>query len=106
MNIDELKLILEALQHTTDGAKDLGVWWIALHYGEKVLSGLLMVVCVFGIAWGIAKTITVANGMSDDSRRLEHLRDLMRVGSPGGVTVGEFDRMRDKINDWMRGEIK
>lgn len=106
MEIEQLKLILETLQHTTDGAKDFGIWWIALHYGEKVLNGLFMVVCVCGIAWGVCKAILISSGSSEDTRRLQHLRDLMRVGSPGAVTDGEFDRMREKIRDWMHGENK
>lgn len=106
MEIEQLKLILETLQHTTDGAKDFGVWWIALHYGEKVLGGLFMAICVWGIAWGIIKAITVASNAGEDAQRLQYLRDFMRVGSPGAVTEGEFDRMRDKIKDWMKGEEK
>ena len=106
MEIEQLKLILDTLQHTTDGAKDFGIWWVALHYGEKVLSGLFMVLCVWGVAWGIYKAITIAHGADDDARRLQYLRDLMRVGSPGGVTEGEFDRMREKVRDWRGGEKK
>ena len=104
MNIEELKLILEALQHTTDGAKDLGVWWVAMHYGEKVFSGLAMVACIWGIAWGVIKGITIASGTGDSERRLAQLRDMMHVGSPGIVTESEFFAMRDKLNDLMRGQ--
>lgn len=106
MNIDELKLILEALQHTTDGAKDLGVWWIALHYGEKVLGGLFAVVCIWGVAWGIYKVINAANGSSEPERRLQRLRDAMGVGTSGILTDSEYEQMREKIRDWMRGGNK
>ena len=37
MDIEQLKLTLETAQKITDGAKDFGVWWLALHYGEKIL---------------------------------------------------------------------
>ena len=104
MNIEELKLILEALQHTTDGAKDLGVWWVALHYGEKIFSGITFVLCVWGIAWGIIKGVMLASGLEENEQRLQQLRDMMEIGSPGKVSHGEFDRMRQKVRDLMRGE--
>ncbi len=106
MDIEQLKLVLETIQHTTDGAKNFGVWWIALHYGQKVLEGLFITSCVWGVAWGVIKAITISCSAGDDSRRLQNLRDTMRIGSPGAVTDGEYDRMRDKIRDWMRGEAK
>lgn len=106
MNIDELKLILETLQHTTDGAKDFGVWWIALHYGAKVLESLLVAACVLGIAWGVYKAILISSGSSDAERRLEGLRDAMGIGTPGILTDDEYHRMCIKIGDWLRGENK
>ena len=105
MDIEQLKLVLETIQHTTDGAKNFGVWWIALHYGQKVLEGLFITFCVWGVAWGVIKAITISC-TPVDSLRLQNLRDTMRIGSRGVVTDDEYDRMRDKIRDWMRGEAK
>lgn len=102
MNIEELKLVLETLQHTTDGAKDFGVWWIALHYGVKAFDALMIAAAVWGVAWAIVKAIVLCNGSDTSERRLQHLRDLMRIGSPGLVSNSEFDQMRDKIRDWMK----
>jgi hypothetical protein len=106
MDIEQLKLVLETVQHTTDGAKDIGVWWVILHYGEKILSGLFMVACVWGVAWGILKAVMSANGADSSEQRLRYVRDLLRVGSPGGVTESEFDQMRDKIRNLLKEQSK
>jgi hypothetical protein len=106
MEIEQLKLILETLQHTADGAKSFGVWWIALHYGVKALHLLCLVAGAWAIAWAIVKSVQICNGADSDAQRLQHLRDLMRVGSLGGVSHGEYEQMRDKVRNFMKGESK
>ena len=106
MDIEQLKLVLETVQTTTDGAKNFGVWWIALHYGEKILSGLLVVICVWGVLWGIVKAIMIGNEMHKNEARLRHLRDTLRIGSSGFFTDSEYEQMKDKIKDLMKGESK
>lgn len=106
MNIDELKLILETLQHTADGAKSFGLWWIALHYGVKALHLLCLVAGVWAIAWAIVKSVQICNGADDNTQRLQQLRDIMRIGSPGVVSHGEYEQMRDKVRNFMKGESK
>lgn len=104
MEIEQLKLILETLQHTADGAKDFGVWWIALHYGVQALKYVTYVLALWGIAWGAVKAVQIGTGFGIDAQRLMHLRDLLRVGSPGVLTPREFDEMRDKIKTLMAKE--
>jgi hypothetical protein len=101
MDIEQLKLVLETVQHTTDGAKSFGVWWIALHYCQKILEGIFIVACVWGVTWGIIKAITMSTNNSDDTHRLQGLREMMRIGSAGIVTPSEYDQMRDKIRSLM-----
>ena len=102
MNIEELKLVLETIQQTTDGAKELGFWWIIMHYGTQVFHMMMWVLCVLGVAWGIVKAIVIASGSSDSEQNLRELRDLLRIGTPGSVSPREFTEMRDKIRDFMK----
>lgn len=41
MNIDELKLVLEAINQFTGQATTAGIWWAAMHYALPALTKII-----------------------------------------------------------------
>lgn len=99
MNIDELKMILETINSTTGLAKDFGTTWIWLHYGFKVFDMLVLLLVVAVICYVIYRCVLAINGGGDQERFLRQCRDRLRIGSPGGMTDGEWVELRMKLTE-------
>lgn len=97
MNIEELKLVLETINTTTGLAKDMGTTWIWLHYAFKLFDGLLVVGCIWGVAYAIYRTVVFCNGIEEDARFIRKCRDRLRIGSPGALSPNERHDTQDKI---------
>ena len=89
MNIEELKLVLETINTTTGLAKDIGTVWIWLHYTFKLLDGLLVIGCIWGVAYAIYRMVVFCNGGEEDESFMRQCRDRLRIGSPGSLTDSE-----------------
>lgn len=106
MNIDELKMILETINSTTGLAKDFGTTWVWLHYGLKVFDSLLAVACILGVAYAIYRMVVYSNGGTHQEAFLRQCRDRLRIGSPGGMTDGEWIALRMKLNELIDKHIQ
>lgn len=58
MNIEELKLVLEAINQFTSQATTAGIWWAALHYTLPALTKIIGFLVVGTVLVKIAKLIT------------------------------------------------
>ena len=106
MNIEELKMILETINATTGLAKDMGTTWIWLHYGFKLLSGLMVVAGVAVVVYGIYITTKTCMVEVKDTPFMRQCRDKLKTGSLGGMTDGEYYRTTAKIMELVDKHIQ
>jgi hypothetical protein len=86
MNIEELKLILETISGVADGATDMVLWWIVLHYGGSLLVHLAWIVLLGCIAFGGLRFIA---SMSD---WIAAGREVAEAGGAPNANFGPMNR--------------
>ena len=89
MDLEQLKLILEALKGVSQDAGSLFTLWLWLKFASGVLSDLLLFGGALGVVYGIYRAVTLSNGDDDNNRFMRNMRDQLRIGSPGHMTPGE-----------------
>lgn len=97
MNIEELKMVLDAIKDTTGLATDFGTTWIWLHYGFKLLDGLALLIGTAVVVYGIYRIVKVVNCADMDTSFMRSCRDKLRIGSSGFVTEREYYATTTKI---------
>ena len=103
MNTEELKMILEAIQHLGDAGKDAFIVWVALKYTTVLLQALMMLLAVLGVPWLIGKVILKHGTYS---------RTLQELGKEAGLTYSELwgyyeldvSRIRGQVYNKMRAK--
>ncbi len=84
--MEELKVIVNLIQQLGVEGKEAFIWWLLM---DKGLSFVLsIVVTLIGFS-SLTKIVLHLFGV----RYLQDLRDLMGVGSPGNITIGEINEM-------------
>jgi hypothetical protein len=62
MNEQELRMVLDALRSLSGDASTAAVWWMALHYGTRLFTVLIVVVAV---AWTLKTALAYMTGLSE-----------------------------------------
>lgn len=106
MNIEELKMILETINATTGLAKEMGTTWIWLHYGFKVLQGLVVLATVGIVFYAIYKTILTIHSGTIDTQFMRECRDKLKIGSTGVMTDWEYHVTTSEIRELINRHNK
>lgn len=85
MDIEQLKLITETLSSLGAEAKTVAIWWMVL---DKVLP-LIATVTSIWLVGTISVRVIIACSSAD--RAMRQLRDLLRTGPGGHLTLQEID---------------
>jgi hypothetical protein len=90
MDIEQLKLVLQSVDGVTEGAKQIGIGWLALDFLKDLLGyGLGF----YGISKATKLIYTIVEGMIATSR-LGEIRDIVVPGQRGtSVSRGELNRI-------------
>lgn len=78
MDMEQLKLILATLRDITGDAGHAAVWWMAMHYGVKVLTMLLIAGVIIT---ALVLLIRVVRASSDADRLCRELARKLGVES-------------------------
>lgn len=70
MNIDELKLVLEAINQFTAQATTAGIWWAALHYVLPAITKITGFIVAGVVVVKIAKFIAGTHDWAAAGRRV------------------------------------
>ena len=100
MDMDELKLIADTIQHLGDNGTTAFVWWLVL---DKLVPATLWAIgsCVFMyLCWRIAVLCTAANKAIGSVARM---RDLLGLGS-GMLIDREIDAVEQRVRELHRKE--
>jgi hypothetical protein len=54
---EELKLILETIAQLGAAGKEAFIWWLALTYGTKIVMGFMVMCCVLGVPYILARCV-------------------------------------------------
>jgi hypothetical protein len=87
MNIEELKLVLSAVETVTGDAKTVAIWYFAANYGVSLLKVLIVVVGLVLLVRGIAKAFINASEWATLGRTVSKA-----WGGPGEEYVYTRDR--------------
>lgn len=93
MDIEQLRLIIEAFNGVQESATTGVVVWFSLLAGEILIdAGLIatFLYMVYKLAW---RLMTVVSEHVSDNDQLKTMRDTMGIGTPGHVTTGEYEAM-------------
>ena len=85
----ELELILAAITQLGEAGKEAFIWYLLL---DKGLTFLGFISCFSILGYVITYVARIVN-TTDGQQELERLRDLMGVGSMGGLTKQEYRDM-------------
>ena len=106
MDLEQLKLILEALKGVSQDAGSLFTLWLWLKFGSSVLSNMVLVVCVVAVVYAVYRAVMSASGASESETFIREMRDRLRTGSPGMLTQGEriatLMRLREIVAEAMK----
>lgn len=106
MNIEELKMVLDAIKDTTGLATDFGTTWIWLHYGFKLLDGLALLIGVAVVVYGIYRMVKTLNCADMDTSFMRQCRDKLKTGTSGCVTEPEYYATTTKIIELIDKHIQ
>lgn len=90
MDIEQFKLMMEAVSAAGEGA-----FWVAILWILKGYFITAMVVPVAGVV--IIKAANLLRGASDNEVRIEAIREALDIRGRGFVDSDEFRRMMAKI---------
>lgn len=88
MDIEQLKLVIEAVQQLGAQGKEAFIWWVVL---DKALPGVVWLItlpCLMAVIYWLIRGIQSANA---DELRLRQLRDVLLDAVYRGGHVGESD---------------
>ena len=89
MDIEQLKLILEALKGVSQDAGSLFTLWLWLKFASGVLSNIVLAVCVVAVVYAVYRAVMSASGASESESFIKEMRGTLRTGVPGILTHGE-----------------
>lgn len=95
MDIEQLKLVVEAISQLGIQGKEAFIWWLLF---DKLLPVICWLTSLVIVGVGILKLVRIFSG---NEQKLEALRDMLEVGSPGILTEEEFDSIVRKIR-WLQ----
>lgn len=70
MNIDELKLVLEAINQFTAQATTAGIWWAAMHYALPALTKIIGIIAGATVVIKVVKLIASTHDWAAAGRRV------------------------------------
>lgn len=97
MDIEQLKLVLEALQSVGHEAGSLAWLWMWLKFAGGVTQTVLWGLVIVGVAYTIGYAIRVSEGDHRSSRFISSMRDMLGVGSHGYLTEAEREATQAAI---------
>lgn len=92
MEIEKLKLILDALQGVGHEAGSLATLYLWLQFGASVVTSLSFVAVFLGISYGIYRFIIVSNHHEATDQFFRDMRDRLGTGTGGHLTENERHR--------------
>ena len=92
MNIDELKLLLDAINQFTSQATTAGIWWAALHYTLPALTKIT------GILVGGVVVVKVARTIAASYEWARVGRSVSKAFGGDGYTYGFYYNDEQAIN--------
>lgn len=96
MDIEQLKLVLQSVDGVTEGAKQIGIGWLALDFLKDILP------FAFGI-FAVSKTAKLIQASVGESSRIKSLRDIVfpdQVGTE--VSSSEVRRMQRLLEQGVK----
>lgn len=107
MDIEQLKLVLEAVNSTTGAAQNVAIYWFLVELAKYLISysvGIAAIVVIYKVAHFITKSVAeCSQKQSDAQKRAElagrfegQLREILIPEAAYGY-VTEFER-RDMLN--------
>ena len=70
MNIEELKMVLEAINQFTAQATTAGIWWAAMHYTLPALTKIIGFIVAGTVAVKLARIIAGTSQWVDAGKRV------------------------------------
>lgn len=101
MDIEQLKMILEAVTSATDGATEFAIWMIAINFSKALLGYLLAGVGIFA-AYRLIKKIIAACTEDSWARNLRGISDPR--SNYGSLTESEKKRILDLLRKGKASE--
>ena len=97
MNAEELKTILDAISTVSGNASNAAVWWIALHYGTKIVGMLAAATTVVWVATAIIRVVAATNAWSSLGAEVSRAWGA-RTAMPGFIDMDARRAMRRAVD--------
>jgi hypothetical protein len=99
MDIEQLKLVLQSVDGVTEGAKQIGIGWLALDFLKDLGSGLLALYVFSRVYKAVLAIIESTRASGVTETRLREIRDTLvpAYAGTGNVTAGEFKVIQSRI---------
>lgn len=99
MDIEQLKLVLEALQSVSHDASTIAVLWLWLKFGAVAVSHATWMIVILVVAWIVGSAILRATGASGSDEFLKDMRRTLNTGTPGLLTDNERRATMAKLTE-------
>lgn len=94
MDMEQFKMVLEAVQQLGIQGKEAFIWWLVFEKALPVIGWLLTLPCLMALIYWLIKSIRLSN---EDTQRLQQLRDVLCPEDAGGYVRGsEFRKMMEE----------
>ena len=97
MDMEQLKMILDLFGTVTGQAKEVAIWYFALHYGMMLLSKIGFVAVCGAVLYTIYRIAIIIKESQDESQYLRQIRQMLYPGMYGHVSHHEFQMMTEAI---------
>ena len=102
MDIEQLRLVLDALKELGHETGSVVALWLWLQFGASVLQITAVLLGILAVGVLITRTITAINRCDDTEEFMREMRDTLKTGSGGWLTREEMFRTISKLRELAR----
>lgn len=91
MDIEQLKIVIDAIKSVSGDAQTLAIWWIIIDKLIPIFAWLI-------VAFGLYRILSMTIQNIGYSRYLRQIRDMLGVGTRGPIIEREAEEILHQIS--------